>query len=149
MDDCKFVIRVYGIYLDPERGLLVSDEKVSGRSITKLPGGGLEYGESTRECLLRELKEETGSDFEVLAHFYTTDFFVESVFHLHKQVISIYYLVRPLNSLAVKISEQVFDFGTEGVQSFRFVPLEEVSEETFSLAIDRYVGNKLRAPGKM
>ena len=85
-----FVVRTYGIYLDPLKGLLVSDEHIKGRNITKFPGGGLEFGEGTLECLKREMMEETGCEFQIDEHFYTTDFFVESVFDPTKQVISIY-----------------------------------------------------------
>ena len=46
-----FNVRVYGILLWPEQGLLVSDEFIKGQYITKLPGGGLEIGEGTRDCL--------------------------------------------------------------------------------------------------
>lgn len=70
-----FNIRVYGILLDSQQRLLVSDEFIRGAYITKLPGGGLEFGEGTRDCLKREFKEETGLDVVIGDHFYTTDFF--------------------------------------------------------------------------
>ena len=53
-----FNVRVYGVLLDEEKRLLVSDEFIRGQYITKLPGGGLEIGEGTRDCLQREFKEE-------------------------------------------------------------------------------------------
>ena len=49
-----FNVRVYGVLLDDEKRLLVSDEFIRGQYITKLPGGGLEIGEGTRDCLQRE-----------------------------------------------------------------------------------------------
>ena len=55
-------VRVYGILIDSVHGLLVSDEFIRGEYFTKLPGGGLEFGEGTRDCLVREFKEETGLD---------------------------------------------------------------------------------------
>ena len=70
-----FNVRVYGVLLDEEKRLLVSDEFIRGQYITKLPGGGLEIGEGTRDCLQREFKEETGLDVKVGEHLYTTDFF--------------------------------------------------------------------------
>lgn len=69
-----FNVRVYGILLDNEKRLLVSDEFIRGAYITKLPGGGLEFGEGTRDCLKREFKEETGLDVTIGEHIYTTDF---------------------------------------------------------------------------
>ena len=66
-----FNVRVYGVLLDEEKRLLVSDEFIRGQYITKLPGGGLEIGEGTRDCLQREFKEETGLDVKVGDHLYT------------------------------------------------------------------------------
>ena len=45
----KFNLRVYGILIDSDR-LLITDEKRGGFPMTKLPGGGLEFGEGLKEC---------------------------------------------------------------------------------------------------
>ena len=71
----NFNIRVYGILLDKNKRVLISDEFIRGNYFTKFPGGGLEFGEGTRDCLKREFKEETGLDVEIKEHIYTTDFF--------------------------------------------------------------------------
>ena len=61
----KYTVRVYGILLDNDNRILVSDEFIRGDYFTKFPGGGLELGEGTRDCLKREFKEETGLDVMV------------------------------------------------------------------------------------
>jgi ADP-ribose pyrophosphatase YjhB (NUDIX family) len=91
-----FNVRVYGLLILNEQ-LLVSDEHIKGMDITKLPGGGLEFGEGTIDCVVREFKEELNLDIEVIDHFYTTDFFVNSAFSNQHQVISIYYTVKAIN----------------------------------------------------
>ena len=48
-----FNIRVYGILINEQHQLLVSDEYIRGNYYTKFPGGGLEFGEGTRDCLVR------------------------------------------------------------------------------------------------
>ena len=53
-----FNIRVYGILINDKKQVLVSDEFIRGSYYTKFPGGGLEFGEGTRDCLKREFKEE-------------------------------------------------------------------------------------------
>lgn len=145
----NFNVRVYGILVH-ENKLLVSDEHIKGMNITKLPGGGLEYGEGTIECVVREFKEELNLDIEVISHFYTTDFFVNSAFSVNNQVISIYYLVKPkikFNSskIGFKIANKAFDFDKkmEGAQSMRWVELDKISENDFTFIIDKRIGEML------
>ena len=57
----RFNIRVYGILINDNKQVLVADEYIRGGMYTKFPGGGLEFGEGTRDCLKRELKEEVVS----------------------------------------------------------------------------------------
>ncbi len=86
-------VRVYGILLDSDKRMLVSDEFIRGGYFTKFPGGGLEVGEGTRDCLKSEFKEETDLDVEIGEHIYTTDFYQQSAFNTAQQILSIYYFV--------------------------------------------------------
>src|ERR1700748_3606721 len=88
-----FNIRVYGILQNAVGDVLVSDEFIRGNQYTKFPGGGMEFGEGTRDCLKREFKEETGLDVTIGEHIYTTDYFQISAFNKRDQIISIYYYV--------------------------------------------------------
>ncbi|HMZ45647.1 MAG TPA: NUDIX domain-containing protein, partial [Chitinophagaceae bacterium] len=108
-----FNIRVYGILKDDNNNVLLSDEYIYGNYFTKFPGGGLEFGEGTRECLIREFKEETGLDIIVGKHIYTTDFFQISAFNNKDQIISIYYYVHASNLSALKTSATPFNFKDE------------------------------------
>ena len=47
---------MYGIVVNDDKQVLVSDEFIRGGYFTKFPGGGLEFGEGTRDCLKREFK---------------------------------------------------------------------------------------------
>ena len=69
----RFNIRVYGILLNEKQELLVSDEFIRGAYITKFPGGGLEFGEGTRDCLAREFMEEMGLRVEIGEAYYRSD----------------------------------------------------------------------------
>src|SRR5690349_3590440 len=71
-------LRVYGILINEKNQVLVSDEYIRGGYFTKFPGGGLEFGEGTRDCLKREFIEEMGLRIEVDEHLYTTDIFMPS-----------------------------------------------------------------------
>ncbi len=140
-----FNVRVYGILIDENQDVLVSDELIHGKYITKFPGGGLEFGEGTIEAIKREMMEETNTEVEVLEHFYTTDFFQVSAFNPHTQVISIYYLLRTISSLNVPIRQKPFDFAEliEGAISFRKIPLSSISESDFTFPIDMKVATLL------
>ena len=140
----SFTIRIYGICIKGEK-LLVSDEYIYGKYVTKFPGGGLCFGEGTLDCLRREMVEETGQEVEVLEHFYTTDFFVPSAFDPTKQVISIYYLMKFIEPLKMKIAERRFDFSElkDDAQSFRWIKLTDLEEREFTLPIDKVVGKMI------
>lgn len=139
-----FNVRVYGILID-EGKLLVSDEYIKNHYITKLPGGGLEFGEGTIDCVIREFKEELDLEVEVISHFYTTDFFVNSAFSTASQVISIYYTVKPLSPLTFTVSDKVHDFQElkEGAQSLRWIDMNYLSEGDFTFIIDKRVAEML------
>jgi ADP-ribose pyrophosphatase YjhB (NUDIX family) len=144
----RFNIRVYGILINDEKHVLVSDEFIRGQYYTKFPGGGLEFGEGTRDCLKREFMEELNLQVEVLDHLYTTDFFQESAFRPGDQIISIYYLVKPMQTISARLSDKKFDFDEEQllryeekqeVETFRFIDWQNLSAESVTLPIDKIV----------
>ena len=146
-----FNVRVYGVLLDEEKRLLVSDEFIRGQYITKLPGGGLEIGEGTRDCLQREFKEETGLDVKVGEHLYTTDFFQISAFNLTDQIISIYYHVHPISALILDVKEKPFDFAPHQIadpkgesEVFRWINWVDIHPDSMTLPIDRVVMELIR-----
>ena len=136
----RFNVRVYGILVN-EKKLLVSDELIFGRMITKLPGGGLEFGEGIADCVKREFREELNLSIMVKKHLYTTDFFVTSAFNPNSQVISVYYEVEPEVEMKIVTSHRKFDFDQkkEGAQSFRWVDINLLHENDFTFVIDQKV----------
>src|SRR5947208_11820491 len=106
----RFNIRVYGVLIDSKKRVLVADEYIRGQYFTKFPGGGLELGEGTRDCLKREFKEETNIDVTIGEHIYTTDFFQPSAFNSTDQIISIYYLVHATEPIDLATKTTLFDF---------------------------------------
>ncbi len=140
-----FVIRVYGVLIDEMKRVLLSDELIRGKYYTKFPGGGLEFGEGTRECLVREFLEETGLKVTVGRHLYTTDYFQRSAFNDSQQIISIYYEVSADTS-ALKTKSHPFDFSEQQIANFnvqaevlRWISLSELKENDVTLPIDKFV----------
>ncbi len=138
----KFNVRVYGILINDSTEILVSDELDYNFPHTKFPGGGLELGEGTRECLIREFMEECNLKIEVLDHFYTTDFYQKSAFN-DTQIISIYYTVKALEEFAFPVSNIPFDFkdNSNGQQSLRWINLKDFDEDCMTLPIDKVVAS--------
>src|SRR5687767_11023900 len=148
-----FNIRVYGILINEKKQVLVSDEFIRGNYYTKFPGGGLEFGEGTRDCLKREFKEEMNLEVEIGDHIYTTDFFQLSAFNPGDQIISIYYFAHPLEPIACALRDKPFDFDEEQliiykekneIETFRFIPLDRLSEADVTLPIDKIVAGMIK-----
>jgi len=148
-----FNIRVYGILQNVNRDVLVSDEFIRGNQYTKFPGGGLDFGEGTRDCLKREFLEEMQLKVLVKEHFYTTDFFQMSAFNPEHQIISIYYRVEALEEIRVPLRTRLFDFDesqmeiyrkTGETETFRFISWDSFSSDSVSLPIDKVVAGLLK-----
>ena len=132
--DERFNIRVYGIWMEADR-VLVNEETIRGKKYLKFPGGGLELGESTINCLHREWKEELNLEIKVLGHFYTTDFYQKSAFD-NSQVISIYYLISPLHPDPYIINSNPEEYT-------HWIKIEDITADTFTLPIDKVVAKML------
>ncbi len=146
-----FNVRVYGILLDSNHRILVTDEFIRGNYFTKFPGGGLEFGEGTRDCLKREFKEEANVEVTVGNHIYTTDFFQISAFNNIDQIISIYYFVSTNEPIHLFTKLKPFDFEPHQIadpkgssEVFRWIEWNEFSEESVSLPIDKVVVKMLK-----
>lgn len=149
-----FNVRVYGILINENKQVLVSDEYIRGDYITKYPGGGLEFGEGTRDCLKREFKEEMDLDVEVTEHLYTTDFFQMSAFNPEHQIISVYYFVKALEPIRAPLRTKPFDFDERELriyaekketETFRFIDWAGFDEASVTLPIDKVVATLLKA----
>jgi ADP-ribose pyrophosphatase YjhB (NUDIX family) len=141
-----FTIRVYGILINEAKQVLVSDEYIRGGYYTKFPGGGLELGEGTRDCLQREFIEEMNLKVAVGEHIYTTDIYQRSAFNNAHQILSIYYLVQALEPISCPLKIIPFDYDesqlalyqkTQQIESFRFIDWEQFSPDAVTLPLDK------------
>ena len=146
-------LRVYGILINERKQVLVSDEYIRGDYFTKFPGGGLEFGEGTRDCLKREFIEEMNLKVQVNEHLYTTDYYQPSAFRAGQQIVSIYYRVTPLEEIRVPLRDRAFHFDDDQlviykekaeIESFRFIEWENFSEDTVTLPIDKIVARLIK-----
>lgn len=135
-----FNVRVYGLLVNDNNEILISDEKTQNVAFTKFPGGGLEYGEGLIDALKREFMEECALEVDIVKHIYTTDFYEKSSFN-ESQIISIYYQVRPRTEITFDVKKSPFDFSAEKQQEkmevFRFVKLNSLQEEDLTFKTDK------------
>lgn len=138
-------VRVYGIVINQNKEVLLSDEYLD-RPITKFPGGGLEPGESTIETLQREAIEEFGQEIEVLDHYYTTDFFQQAIYRKKYQVIPVYYRMRFKEELKFTVAQKKHDFPEmkNGVQSFRWAKISSLNQDDVTFPTDKKVVSMLK-----
>ena len=131
----KINIRVYAIYINENQEIMALDEGYAGQKLIKLPGGGLEFGEGTIECLHREFAEELNLKIEVLEHFYTQEDFLVSRFRENEQLLTIYYTVNILNLEDLNILD-------DSIENVKWISLHE--ENPLPLPIDKIVFQKLK-----
>lgn len=132
----KINIRVYGI-IEKEQKILALYEEYAGEKLLKLPGGGLELGEGTLECLARELDEELNLKLKSATHLYTQDDFIQSRFRLNEQLLTIYYRVEVENIDDLLILDPC-------IEKTEWIPVQE-GQNPFPLPVDHRVFGMLSA----
>ncbi len=145
-----FNVRVYGLIINDKNELLVSDEYCQNQYMTKFPGGGLEYGEGLIEGLKREFIEECEQEVEVLEHFYTTDFYIKSMFRGGGQLLSVYYLCRFREDIKFKCISNRYD-GIPPINdsiAFRWIPIDTLNVDDLSWPVDKHVVALIKARNK-
>lgn len=133
--------------LNQNNEVLLVHEKMPTMEFTKFPGGGLEFGEGTRDCLKREFLEETGLEVEVLEHLYTTDFFQPSAFHKTDQLMAIYYRVEPISDISkLTMEEKVIEInGKTEILNFYWASITNFDLNQLTFPIDKMVARNLLA----
>ncbi|AZI67999.1 NUDIX hydrolase [Kaistella daneshvariae] len=125
----KINVRVYVALLKDKKILGLHEEYV-GQQLLKLPGGGLEFGESVLECLQRELEEELNIKAKNITHLYTQEDFIVSKFRDNEQLLSIYYEGEIADEKELLIMDPC-------IEKLEWISLSE--ENPFLLPVDKVV----------
>lgn len=142
----RYNIRVYGIWINTSKEVLITDELRGGYPMTKFPGGGHEFGEGLADGLRREWQEELELDIKVGELFYINDFLQVSAFNPKDQLLSVYYMVTAPEDADVTTTSKPMNFpaGEKDAQTFRWMALQDLNPADFTFPVDRVVAEKLK-----
>ena len=118
-----FNIRITGILIENNEILLIQ-QKLSDKRNWSLPGGRLERGETLSQGLIREMKEETGLDVEIVRMLYLCDVAASSNTILH-----ITFLIKRIGG-EIELPSNEFD--ENPIHDVKFVPISELVQYGFS-----------------
>ncbi|RIJ41794.1 NUDIX domain-containing protein [Pontibacter oryzae] len=118
----KLRVRVCGICIQDHNLLLVRHAKTLANDVFWAPpGGGLQYGESMQQCLIREFKEETGLDVEVSRFLFVNEFVYEP---LH--AIEFFFEVQVLNGELQKGTDPELDEQSQLIEEVAWMSMKEI-----------------------
>ncbi|MBI2436602.1 MAG: NUDIX hydrolase [Candidatus Magasanikbacteria bacterium] len=131
-------IRTTGILIERDKILLL-DQNVNKERTWSLPGGTLENGETLEECMIREMKEETGLDVSVGKLLYICDLIVDQT-----HVVHISFLVKKIGGTLGNISENL---DTQKIRKVDMVPISKLEAFGFSKKFKKLVENRFPKSG--
>ncbi|MBL7811280.1 MAG: NUDIX domain-containing protein [Bacteroidetes bacterium] len=137
----RFNIRVYGIWTQNDHVLLCREHS-SDMAFTKFPGGGLELGEGTEDCIRREFREELDCDTGPLKLYYINGHYQPSAFNPSDQVITIYYKVDP-EYLPGRMNHMETRWGKQWHLEFYWRAIQELQTGELTFPIDKIVAEKI------
>lgn len=138
MTKYDFNIRVTGILIEDEKILLVK-QKVSDKRNWSLPGGKLEQGETIEQGIIREMKEETGLDVEIIRLLYLCDVSASNNTLLHISFL--------LKRVAGNIELPTNEFESNPIYDVEFIPISDLLDYGFSEKFLKLAENKFLDAG--
>ena len=138
MTKYDFNIRVTGILIEDEKLLLVK-QKVSDKRNWSLPGGKLEQGETIEQGVIREMKEETGLNVEIIRLLYLCDVSASNNTLLHVSFL--------LKRVAGNIELPTNEFESNPIYDVEFIPISDLLDYGFSEKFLKLAENKFSDAG--
>jgi 8-oxo-dGTP diphosphatase len=121
----KVRVRACGICINEDKILLINHKGVGEKgSLWAPPGGGVEYGESPDETLVREYKEETGLRIAVKEFLFVNELFVPPL-----QAIELFFKVEVIGGQMKMGSDPEMKADRQIIQELRYWSFNEIEKE--------------------
>jgi 8-oxo-dGTP diphosphatase len=121
----KLRLRACGICLQEKKILMVRHHQVAGQyNLWSPPGGGVAYGETVKECLVREFKEETGLTIKPGRFLFVSEFLQEP---LH--ALELFFEVHLVGGELIKGGDPELPADAQLIQQVAFKSLAELRQE--------------------
>ncbi|HEU5140067.1 MAG TPA: NUDIX hydrolase [Bacillales bacterium] len=133
-----FQIRATGVLIENGEILLVK-QKVSEERSWSLPGGRVEHGETVEEAVIREVREETGLEAEVVKLLYVCE-----KLSVRPPVLHITFLLRKIGG---KLTLPSNEFDENPISEVRMVPVSQLHDYHFSEKFMKIVQNGFPGAG--
>jgi 8-oxo-dGTP pyrophosphatase MutT (NUDIX family) len=137
-----FNIRVYGLLMNDQNQVLVSDERRNGVCFSKFPGGGVEFSEGLHDALQREFMEELKIEIQIGNLFYVNTHLQISAFNSNQQLLAFYFFVNTLNHSEITTSNNYKPLIEDG-ENQRWVQVNEELKNLVTFPLDKIVADKL------
>ena len=128
------VVAVGAIVIDKGAILLVKRDREPAKGLWSLPGGRVEVGESLREALVREVREETGIEVDVDGMIGTAERIVRN----DEGVIAFHYVILDYVCTARSVDIKAGDDAAE----VRWVPVGEIADLQLTAGLLEFLADR-------
>ena len=124
MYEGKLRVRSNGILIEDNSILLVNlRSPITDTLIWTAPGGGVEFGETTQEAVIREFEEETGLLVRVHQLLHINEL-IEAQFH----AVEFYYKVEKVSGMLKKGSDPERSLQNQLIKEVKFINVDKLNE---------------------
>lgn len=121
--------RVSVVVISPDKKILLVRHRKGNRQYWVLPGGRLEYGETFEECAVREIKEETGLDVEVVRFLFLSEAIAPD---RSRHIVNVYLKAKEIGGI-MKVGNEPVLAGVD------YIPIDELEKVTLFPPVAEYI----------